>query len=152
MSNRKAEIILDWGDGTFPFSLKVEQLVELQEKCDAGPWYVQWALESAVLSRSLGMAPPKEMSFAYVVEPIRLGLIGGGMDAVEALKKVRTYCAPGCLSENITTAFAIIGVALQGAPEDEPEKPVAGKKTSASRSRAGKSGSRKSSGAGKSSA
>lgn len=143
---RNALVTLDWADGEYPFALKIEQLTELQEKCDAGPWYIQWALEAALMARTLGMAPPKDASPAYVVETIRLGLIGGGMDPLVALKKVRSYVGPGQLNDNISTAFAIIGVALQGAPEDRPEKPAAGVKKSASRSRAGKSGSRKSSG------
>lgn len=150
--SRSASIILDWADGTYPFALKIEQLIELQEKCDAGPWYVRWALEAAVLARSVGMAPPRDMSIAYVTEPIRLGLIGGGMEAVEAMKKVRAYVGPGQLSENIATAYSIVGVALQGADDDTPEKSAAGKKKSVNRSRAGKSGSRRSSAAAKPSA
>lgn len=143
--SRSAQVVLDWADGTYPFSLKIEHLSELQDKCDAGPWYVQWALETALMARKLGMAPPKEASPAYVIETIRLGLIGGGMDAIEALKKVRAYVGPGQLNRNITIAFSIISVALQGVPEDKPKKPAAGKKTSANRSRAAKSGSPKSS-------
>ena len=143
--SRSAEVMLDWADGTHKFALKVEHLIELQEKCDAGPWYIQWALQSAVVAGSAGFQPPKDMSPAYVTETIRLGLVGGGMDAVEALKKVRSYVGPGQLSANMATAFAVISVALQGAPEDEPEKPAAGVKKTASRSRAARSGSRKSS-------
>ena len=143
--SRKAEVTLDWADGTYPFALKIDHLAELQDKCDAGPWYIQWALQVAVFAASSGMAPPRDMSPAYVIETIRLGLIGGGMSAIEALKKVRTYVGPGQLHDNISTAYSIIGVALQGVPEDEPEKPQAGSKTSANRSRAAQSGSRKSS-------
>lgn len=143
--SRKAEVSLDWADGTYPFALKIDQLAELQDECDAGPWYIQWSLQVAVFAASSGMAPPKDMSPAYVVETIRLGLIGGGMSAIEALKKVRAYVGPGQLHENISTAYAIIGAALQGVPEDEPEKPQAGKQTTANRSRAARSGSRRSS-------
>ncbi|MDF3606339.1 gene transfer agent family protein [Paracoccus sp. DMF-8] len=141
---RSAQVTLDWADGTYPFALKIEQLTELQEKCDAGPWYIQWALESAVMSRAIGSAPPKDLIHPYVTEPLRLGLIGGGMPAVEAMKKVRAYAGPGQLYENMAPAFAVLSAALQGVPEDEPEKSEAGQKKAASRSRAGKSGSRKS--------
>lgn len=143
--SRSAQVALDWADGTYPFALKIEHLVELQEKCDAGPWFIQWALEAALMARSFGAVPPKDASPLYITETIRLGLIGGGMEAVEALKKVRTYVGPGQLNDNIATAFAVIGVALQGAPEDKPEKAAAGAKKSASRSRVASSGSRKSS-------
>lgn len=142
---RSAKVTLDWADGTYPFALKIEQLAELQERCDAGPWYIQWALEAALMARTFNVPPPKDASPTYVIETIRLGLVGGGMEAVAALRKVRDYVGPGQINENIQTAFAIIGVALQGVPEDEPEKPDAGDETSASRSREAGSGSRRSS-------
>ncbi len=140
--SRAAEIVLDWADGTYKFSLKIEHLAELQERCDAGPWYIQWALEAALLARSSGFAPPRDANAAYVIETIRLGLMGGGMEAVEALRKVRAYVGPGQINENIPVAFSIIGVALQGAPDDEPKKSEAGRKKTANRSRAARSGSR----------
>lgn len=141
---RTAEIVLDWADGTYPFALKIGQLVELQEKCDAGPWYIHWALQMALLSSQAGIAPPKDASPAYVTEPIRLGLIGGGMDPVIALKKVRAYVGEGQLSANIPIAFGIIGVALHGAPEDQPEKSEGESEISANRSPEERSDSRKS--------
>lgn len=135
--SHSAETVLDWADGTYKFGLKIEHLAELQEKCEAGPWYVQWALQSALLARSAGLPPPRDAAASYVIEPIRLGLIGGGMDPVQALKKVRDYVGPGQLNENIQTAFAVLGVALAGAPDEQPGKSGAGKK-SANRSRAEK--------------
>jgi hypothetical protein len=139
--SRSAQVTLDWADGTYPFALKIDQLAELQDKTGAGPWYIQWALEAALMARALGVAPPKDASPAYVIETIRLGLIGGGMEAIAALKKVRDYVGPGQINENIQTAFAIIGVALQGVPEDEPEKPEAGEGTNPNPSPAGASAS-----------
>lgn len=142
--SRSGQITLDWADGTYPFRLGIAQLAELQEKTDAGPWYIQWALQMALLAGQAGITPPKDASPAYVIDTIRLGLIGGGMDAVQALKKVRAYCGDGQLTENIPVAFAIMGTALQGVPEDEPEKPVGESETSANRSPEEESGSRKS--------
>lgn len=123
--SRSARIVIDWADGTFPFRLTIEHLAELQEKTGAGPWYIQWALSMMLVAAQGVLTPPKEASPAYVVETIRLGLIGGGMEPVAALKKVRAYVGSGQLSEHIPLAFAIIGAALQGVEEDEPEKPVA---------------------------
>jgi len=139
--SRNAQVTLDWADGTYPFALKIDQLAELQDKTGAGPWYIQWALEAALMARALGVPPPKDASPAYVIETIRLGLIGGGMEAIAALKKVRDYVGPGQINENIQTAFAIIGVALQGVPEDEPEKREAGEGTNPNPSPAGASAS-----------
>lgn len=140
--SRNAETVLDWADGTFRFRLGIEQLAELQEKTGAGPWYVQWALGIAVPALAVGAAPPRDMDVPFVTDTIRLGLIGGGMEAVAALQKVRAYVGPGQLTENIPTAYAVISVALQGVPEDAPSKKASPGRMTASRSRAGKSGSR----------
>ena len=88
------------------------------------------------------MAPPKDIVPSYVIEPIRLGLIGGGMEAVKALKLVRDYVGPGQLAENVALAYAILGAAIQGVPEDEPAKKARAAKTTAKPSRADKSDSR----------
>ena len=132
--SRSAEITLDWADGTYAFRLGIAQMAELQEKCGAGPWFVQSALSMLLLPPEMGITPPKDASPAYVIDTIRLGLIGGGMDAVLALKKVRAYVDAGQLSENVPVAFAVLSVALQGVPEDEPEKSVGESETSAARS------------------
>lgn len=140
--SRNASVTLDFADGTYQFRLDIERLAELQEKTGAGPWYIHWALEAAAMARTIGMAPPKDMVPAYVTEPIRLGLIGGGMEAVKALKLVRDYVGPGQLAENVAIAYAVLGVAIMGAPEDTPSKKARAGKTTAKTSRAGKSGSR----------
>ena len=132
--SRSAKTTLDWADGTYAFRLGLGELAELQEKCGAGPWFIQSALSMLLLPPELGITPPKEVSPAYVTETIRLGLIGGGMDAVQALKKVRAYVDVGQLTENVPVAFGIIGVALQGIPEEEPEKSEGESETSANRS------------------
>ena len=124
--SRSAEIELDWADGSYLFALRIGQLAELQEKCDAGPWYIRWALQAAILSSDVGMAPPRDTSAAYVREPLRLGLIGGGMEAVAARKLVDRYVSEGQLAENMAAAFSVLSVAIQGVPDDEPEKPGAG--------------------------
>lgn len=141
---RNAQIVLTWADGEYPFRLGIAQLAELQEKTGAGPWYIQWALSSLLPMGDLPIVPPRDASPAYVTETIRLGLIGAGMEAVKALKLVRAYVGVGQITENISVAFAIIGVALHGAPEDEPEKSEGESETSANRSPEDKSGSRKS--------
>lgn len=142
--SRSAKITLVWADGEYPFRLAIEQLAELQEKTGAGPWYIQWALSMMLVSAQNLLTPPKDASPAYVTETIRLGLIGGGMAPISALKKVQAYCGPGHFTENIPHAFAILGAALQGVEEDEPEKPEAESETSEQSFPAVESGSLKS--------
>lgn len=123
--SRSAEITLDWADGTYPFALKWGQLIELQEKTDAGPFVVLERFSSGT------------WRVEEITNTIRLGLIGGGMPPIEALKKVRTYVEDRPPLENLTTAQAILSAGLVGAP-DEVEKDEAGAKRQ-TRSRVGKS-------------
>ena len=116
--SRNAEITLDWADGTYLFALKWAQIIELQEQLDAGPYFV--------LSRlSDGTWRAGDIS-----NVIRLGLIGGGMEPVAALKKVRTYVEDRPPVENIMVAQAVLSAGVIGAP-DEVEKPAASEKPEA---------------------
>jgi len=105
--SRDARVELDWADGTYSFRLAWAQLIELQEKCDAGPYVVLNRLHSG------------QWRVEDISNVIRLGLIGGGMAPVEALKKVRTYVEARPPLENVLYAQAIIAAGLQGAPEEK---------------------------------
>ena len=109
--SRSGEVILDWGDGTYPFRLAWGQLAELQDKCDAGPYVV------------LNRLADHTWMIEDVSNIIRLGLIGGGMDPVLALKKVRTYVEAFPPLQSLPFAQAILYAALLGAPEDDVGKP-----------------------------
>lgn len=95
-------VTLVWADGEHPFRLKLGQIVELQEKCDAGPHMIYMRVEN-------GMWRVNDLR-----ETIRLGLIGGGMKPDQATKLVRTYVDERPLLESRETALAILGAALVG--------------------------------------
>jgi hypothetical protein len=104
---RDARLTLDWADGTYTFRLAWGELAELQEQCNAGPYVIldrlytrQWRIED-------------------VSNVIRLGLIGGGMEPVKALKLVRSYVEARPPMENVLFATGILSAGLMGAP-DEP--------------------------------
>lgn len=106
-SNRRASVTLDWGPGTYTFSLKWGQLIELQEKLDAGPAFIlkqffdgDWKVES-------------------ISEIIRLGLIGGGETPNNALKLVKTYVQDRPPFENLSFAQAILQISLIGATDEQ---------------------------------
>ncbi len=105
--SRSADVTLDWGDGTYTFRLGLGQWRELQEKLGVGP---------PVLLRRL-------LEGAWLVDDapqiLRLGLIGGGLAPVEALRLVRTYAEERPPAENTQPALAVLIAALHGAP-DEP--------------------------------
>lgn len=108
--SRDASITLTWGDGDYVFRLAWGQLSELQEKCDAGPFVILNRLSSGTW---------KVEDIAHV---IRLGLIGGGLKPVEALKLVRSYVEDRPPMESLLTAQAILAAAVMGAPDEDRVK------------------------------
>jgi hypothetical protein len=99
---------LEFGDGTRRYRLAIGQLRELQEKTGRGP--------IAILARIIS----GEWFVDEVREPIRLGLIGGGANPIEALRFVERYVDPH-LAEAAQIARAVLGAAvLRPLTEDEP--------------------------------
>lgn len=107
VNNRNASVTLPWADGDYTFSLKWKQLIELQEKLDAGPGYI------------LDKMWQNNWKVEYISEIIRLGLIGGDQTPANALNLVRTYVETRPPLENLSLAQAILAISLQGAPEEE---------------------------------
>lgn len=104
---RAPQVTLIFGDDEYPFRLNIKQVEELQEKCDAGP--------SQIMRRLM----QDEWRVADVREPIRLGLIGGGMDAEKALRLTRRYVDDSPFAPLVLTALAILQARLYPF-EDEP--------------------------------
>lgn len=124
--NRNAAVDLDFGDGSYRFRLAMGELEELQEVTGAGPYHC--------LRRLLA----GDWHVQDVRDTLRLGLIGGGVSANEALKLTRRYVEerPDWI-RNATLAIAVLSAALAGAPEEEPSKkgaaPKVGSKARSSR-------------------
>jgi hypothetical protein len=117
MSERNAEIVYPFGDDEHTFRLGIKELEELQEKCDAGPGFVLGRL----------MSPNLEWRIEDVRHTLRLGLIGGGMPATDAIKLVKRYVDDRpAWAENAKTALAVLAVAIFG-PADETPGETAGK-------------------------
>lgn len=105
--SRSAKVTLSWGDGEYVFRLRIGELVELQEKCDAGPAFI---LERLATQR---------WKVQDIRETIRLGLMGGGLTPTKALALVTRYVDSRPLQENINHAYVILASAIVG-HEDEP--------------------------------
>jgi hypothetical protein len=80
MANLKAEITLEWGDGIYDFALKMAQIEELEHLCDEGIGRIAARVFSRV-----------DFSYRHIRETIRLGLIGGGLPAIEAARLTKIY-------------------------------------------------------------
>lgn len=106
--SRSAEVTLAWADGDYTFRLAWGQLSQLQEACDAGPFVVLQRLTSG------------QWKVGDISHTIRLGLIGGGTEPAKALSMVRDYVESRPPMENVMLARGILGIALQGAPDEKP--------------------------------
>lgn len=117
-----------FGGARRTFEMTIEGLEELQEACDAGP--------EEILDRVL----TRRWRVKEIQESLRLGLIGGGMEANAALLMVARYAGPGNLAPHKALVACIVGAALHGAPDEDapPEKP---RRRTAPASPAEKSGS-----------
>lgn len=129
---RQTKIDLAWPDETRTYHLDIPRLKELQEKRGAGP--------AAIAQRIV------EGTFKVedVLEPIRLGLIGGGLVPSEALTLVNRLVEVLPLYECAAAALSIITAALKGVEVDEGKAPPTkstrqpGRKTTGSTSPASK--------------
>ncbi|MCX5478450.1 gene transfer agent family protein [Kaistia geumhonensis] len=105
--SRSGAIEIAWNGGTHSFRLAIRQWVELQEECGIGP--------PELLSRLGG----SRWRVQDVRQPIRLGLVGGGMKPADANILVARYVDERPLIEAVPVAQAIVLASLVGVP-DEP--------------------------------
>lgn len=103
---RDGRIELDFGDGRYPFRLAWAQLISLQEKTDAGPFFLQQRMLKG------------EWRVQDLAETIRWGLIGGGMTPIDASKLVRMFVENRPLLETLPIAMGVLAAALIGHPEE----------------------------------
>jgi len=98
-----------FGDGVQRFRLTIGGAEELEEKCDAG---------LVVIARRLASG---DWKLRDVRETIRIGLIGGGMDATRALVLIDRYASDN-LDRLRILALSILSPVLFGVPDDPPGK------------------------------
>lgn len=98
---------IDWADGAYEFRLGWGELIQLQEKCDAGPGHVlarMWA---------------NQWRMADISEVYRLGLIGAGKSPAEALSLVRDFVEKRPPRESLALAITILGIGVDGRVDGE---------------------------------
>lgn len=104
--SRSGEVELAWNGGTHDFRLAIGEWRRLQEACDCGPADL---LERLTNGR---------WRINDLREPIRLGLIGGGMKPIDANALVEQWVDARPFLENLPVARAIVLASLVGAPEE----------------------------------
>lgn len=105
--SRSALVNVAWADGDYDFRLRVKELEELQEITNCGPHFLFRRVSSG------------DWWVRDLRETIRLGLIGGGMEAVKAKTLVERYFDPGPYLQHVATVQAILGACIAGAPDGE---------------------------------
>ncbi|MEM7296576.1 MAG: gene transfer agent family protein [Pseudomonadota bacterium] len=97
---------LDWVCGRHTFALNIGELRMLQKNCNAGP-------EAILIRLRTGLWEVDD-----IVEILRLGLIGGGMESAEAGPMVRHACDIAPLLSYKPMAYDILAAALIGNTDD----------------------------------
>jgi hypothetical protein len=96
-----------WAGGEDQFCLaKVGLILDLEAKCEAGIATVMTRLGSGTWRLN------------DVREPIRLGLIGGGMAPDKAMQAIRNHVDENPLTSSVLLAYAIIEAVMVGLPDD----------------------------------
>lgn len=114
---------MTWAGGKHDFGLPLELMRALQDKCDAGPQWILMRLTS------------KQWLIDDVIQPIRLGLEGGGMEKEAARRLVQKFVEDRPLTLSVLTAQAVLMAALFGDEDDQPGELKAGAKKTRTRSR-----------------
>ena len=120
--SRDARVRLDFGGDEREFRLGYGELIRLQEELDVGPWYLLGVFGGLA---AFGIRPEgvRGLGVRHCREVIRIGLEGGGMKPMDALRLVRTYVEQRPPDEYVGIAFHVLTAALSGAPDDdEPKK------------------------------
>lgn len=120
-----------FAEGVYTFCLPLAQVRELQEKCDGGLPTIAARLELRTYR------VPED-----IVEPIRLGLIGGRnpegreISARQAVLLVERYVTSRPWEENRLNAWAVIMADLIGVPDDPIDAEAGSKKKTKTKERA----------------
>lgn len=105
-----ALITRDFADATYSFALNLGQWEELQERVNCGPDELFWKLHR------------REYRASWLREIIRLGLIGGGANAIEAKRLVERYVDTAPFSDSLPLALMIVARSVYRPDEGDDDK------------------------------
>lgn len=114
--------VINWSGGEHAFRLRIGEAEALDDLTPAGIADLRWRCSQGIQRGSLAHAPVKVRE---IVEAVRLGLIGGGMDAQEARKIAVRGMEEAEFAELVMISFAILTDFHSGKAHDQPEKPEA---------------------------
>lgn len=130
--SRSGRVILPFGNGRNEFFLDVPQLEELQRYTDAGPEHLY--------HRMTRLGFDGGWRYVDVKETIRLGLVGAGMNSLDAMMLVENYAKPGELLHAKRIAVMVLAAALAGDPDEDRPGEMAGESATDANLSPGESG------------
>lgn len=105
-------LVLNWPGGEHSFRLGIAELEAVQQNTDCGPEHL------------LNRINAGQWYLSDLMQVLRLGLIGGGMPHVQALKVIRNAFEQNPGIEFKVPAQAVLAHCLYGPPEDQPGEPM----------------------------
>lgn len=127
----KPEVVLEWANGEYLFALRGAQLEALEAECMNPETGKPGVGIAEIFNRIFGMRWYR----SDLTNTIRLGLVGGGMGAVEAMRLVRDYADTVPLSSlqpgvgpnsPLTVAQGVIAAAVVGVDDSGKEQVTPG--------------------------
>ncbi len=103
------EVELEFAGKLRLFRLPLARIAELQEKCGGLPDGAPGAIGAIY-----GRLANRGWTIQDITEPIRLGLIGGGMSAVEARSLYEMHCERMPKEQLWTLSLAIVSACIHG--------------------------------------
>lgn len=100
---RRGSIELEWGGGSHVFRLGLGEIEELERVTDMSVFLLLAAVSDRI--------PIARMS--HYSETIRISLVGGGMNPVEARALVKRYVDQRPLYESVSLARAVLMAAIE---------------------------------------
>lgn len=104
------EKVIAFGDGDYLFKLPLKWIKELERSTDSG------------IGGLFLRFTTYQFSVTDICETIRCGLIGGGMDPVEAMVMIETYVEGFPIEPSLNLATSIVVGCVEGYPSKAPKK------------------------------
>lgn len=115
-------VLLAWRGGEHVFCVgQVKSVLALEEASGAGIFAIAGRVESSLAVAAAGQLGG-QAGLNDVREVIRLGLIGGGMAADDAMKLIKLHVDGAPLVESLTLSYAVLAAYLRGVPGDKVGK------------------------------
>lgn len=114
--------IINWACGEHPFMLRIGEAEALDDLTPDGVADFRFRCRDGVARGSLGYSPVRTRE---VIDCLRLGLIGGGMEPEAARKLALRGMEEGEFTELVMICFEVMSEFHRGKAYDQPEKPAA---------------------------